>query len=69
MQKTLFIKLSIIAGLCLLFVVGLNLIQQLVYERQQYADTVIAEIASQHVNAQEVLTPFIAVPTTITPAC
>lgn len=69
MQKTLLIKLSIIGGLCLLLVIGLNLIQQMVYERQQYADTVIAEIASQHVNAQEIVTPFIAVPTTITPAC
>lgn len=69
MQKTLMIKLSIIGGLCLLFAIGLSLIQSMVYERQQYSDTVIREISSQHVNPQEVITPFIAVPTTITPAC
>lgn len=69
MQKTLLIKLSIIGGICLLFAIGLSLIQTLVYERQHYADNVVSEIASQHVNAQEVITPFIAVPTTITPAC
>lgn len=69
MQKTLMIKLSVIGGLCLLFAIGLSLIQSLVYERQQYSDAVISEISSQHVNPQEVITPFIAVPTTITPAC
>ena len=69
MQKALIIKLSIIGGLCLIFAIGLNLMQSLVYERQQYSDTVINEISSQHVNPQEIITPFIAVPTTITPAC
>ncbi|WP_230659666.1 cell envelope integrity protein CreD [Psychrobacter sp. I-STPA10] len=69
MQKTLFIKLSIIAGLCLIFAVGLSLLQSLVYERQHYADSVINEIANQHVRPQEVITPFIAYPTTFTPEC
>ena len=69
MQKTLFIKLSIIAGLCLIFAVGLSMLQSLVYERQNYADSVIDEIASQHVKPQEVITPFIAYPTTLTPEC
>ena len=69
MQKTLFIKLSIIAGLCLIFAIGLSMLQSLVYERQNYADSVIDEIASQHVKPQEVITPFIAYPTTLTPEC
>ncbi|CAM4062954.1 cell envelope integrity protein CreD [Psychrobacter arenosus] len=69
MQKALIIKLSIIGGLCLIFAIGLNLMQSLVYERQQYSDTVVNEISSQHVNPQEVITPFIAVPTVITPNC
>ena len=69
MQKSLIIKLSIIAGLCLVFAIGLNLMQSLVYERQQYSDTVINEISSQHVNPQEIITPFIAVPTVVMPNC
>ncbi len=69
MQKTLFIKISIIAGLCLIFAIGLNLFSAVIYERQSYADSVVAEIAEQHVNPQEIITPFIAIPTTITPAC
>ena len=69
MQKTLLIKLCIIGSLCLLFAIGLSLIQSLVYERQNYSQTVINEISSQHVNPQEVITPFIAVPTQVTPAC
>lgn len=69
MQKSLIIKLTIIAGLCLVFAIGLNLMQSLVYERQQYSDTVINEISSQHVNPQEIMTPFIAVPAVIMPNC
>lgn len=69
MQKTLFTKLTIIAGLCLIFAIGLSLIGSVIYERQVYADSVIKEIAQQHVNPQEVITPFIAIPTTVTPEC
>ena len=69
MQKTLFIKLSIIAGLCLIFAIGLSMLQSLIYERQNYADSVIREIATQHVRPQEVTTPFIAYPATLTPEC
>ena len=69
MQKTLLIKLSIIAGLCVLFAIGLNMIGSVIYERQSYSESVIREIAQQHVNPQEVITPFIAIPTTVTPEC
>ncbi len=69
MQKTLFIKLSIIASLCVLFVIGLTMFRNVITERQYYADSVIREIADQHVNPQEVITPFIAIPSTITPKC
>ena len=69
MQKTLAIKLFIIAGLCLIFAIGLNIFSSVIYERQSYADTVIREIAEQHVNPQQVITPFIAIPTTVTPKC
>ena len=69
MQKTLTIKLIIIAGLCLIFSISLSVFSSVIYERQSYADAVIAQIAEQHVNPQEVITPFIAIPTTVTPAC
>ena len=69
MQKTLFIKLAIIAGLCLIFAIGLSMIGSVIYERQTYAESVVREIAQQHVNPQEVITPFIAIPTTVTPEC
>ena len=69
MQKTLLIKLSIIAGLCVLFAIGLSMIGSVIYERQSYSESVIREIAQQHVNPQEVITPFIAIPTTVTPEC
>lgn len=69
MQKTLFIKLAIIAGLCVIFALGLTMFSSVIYERQSYADSVVAEIAEQHVNPQEIINPFIAIPTTITPEC
>ena len=69
MQKTLFIKLSIIAGLCLIFTIGLKMFSSVIYERQNYADSVVREIAKQHVNPQEIINPFIAIPTTVTPEC
>ncbi|MEN6670234.1 cell envelope integrity protein CreD [Psychrobacter sp. B38] len=69
MQKILFIKLTIIAGLCLIFAIGLSMIGSVIYERQIYAESVVKEIAQQHVNPQEVITPFIAIPTTVTPEC
>ena len=69
MQKTLLIKLSIIAGLCVLFAVGLNMIGSVIYERQNYAESVVKEITQQHVDPQEIITPFIAIPTTVTPEC
>jgi len=69
MQKTLLTKLSIIVGLCIVFLIGLSMVSNIIYERQYYAKSVIKEITQQHVNPQEVITPFIAVPTTVTPAC
>ena len=69
MQKTLLTKLSIIAGLCIIFAIGLGMIGSVIYERQNYAASVVKEIAQQHVNPQEVITPFIIIPTTITPEC
>lgn len=69
MQKTLAIKIFIIAGLCVIFGIGLNMFSSVIYERQSYADSVVREIAEQHVNPQEVITPFIAIPTTVTPEC
>ena len=64
MQKTLAIKIFIIAGLCVIFGIGLNMFSSVIYERQSYSDSVVREIAEQHVNPQEVITPFIAIPTT-----
>jgi inner membrane protein len=69
MQKTLLTKLSIIVGLCIVFSIGLTMISDIIYERQYYAESVIKEITQQHVNPQEVINPFIAIPTTVTPAC
>lgn len=69
MQKTLLTKLSIIIGLCIVFSIGLTMISDIIYERQYYAESVIKEITQQHVNPQEVINPFIAIPTTVTPAC
>lgn len=69
MQKTLFTKLTIIVGLCVIFVVGLMMFRTVIAERQYYAHSVVKEIAQQHVNPQEVITPFIIIPTTITPEC
>ena len=69
MQKTLLTKLSIIVGLCIVFSIGLSMISDIIYERQYYAESVIKEITQQHVNPQEVINPFIAIPTTVTPAC
>ena len=69
MQKTLFTKLTIIVGLCVIFVVGLMMFRTVIAERQYYAQSVVKEIAQQHVNPQEVITPFIIIPTTITPEC
>ncbi|MEK6199396.1 cell envelope integrity protein CreD [Psychrobacter sp. P11G5] len=70
MQKTLLNKLYIIVGLCIIFAVGLTMFRTVISERQHYADIVVAEeIAEQHVNPQEVITPFIAIPTTVTPEC
>lgn len=69
MQKTLFTKLSIIVGLCIMFAIGLSMIGSVIYERQIYAESVVREIAQQHVNPQEVITPFIVIPTTNTPEC
>jgi len=69
MQKTLLTKLSIIVGLCIVFSIGLTMISDIIYERQYYAESVIKEITEQHVNPQEVINPFIAIPTTVTPAC
>ncbi|MDE0490916.1 cell envelope integrity protein CreD [Psychrobacter sp. A3] len=69
MQKTLFIKLTVIASLCVLFAIGLTMFSSVITERQYYADSVVREIADQHVNPQEIITPFIAIPVTTTPEC
>ena len=69
MQKTLLTKLTIIVGLCVIFVVGLMMFRTVITERQYYAQSVVKEISQQHVNPQEIITPFIIIPTTITPEC
>lgn len=69
MQKKLFIKIGIIVTLSFILAIGLVIIQSLVGERQSYAEQVIREISEQHVNPQEIITPFIILPTTIVPAC
>ena len=69
MQKTLLTKLTVIVGLCVIFVVGLMMFRTVITERQYYAQSVVKEIAQQHVNPQEIITPFIIIPTTITPEC
>ncbi|MGM8885576.1 cell envelope integrity protein CreD [Psychrobacter sp. 1U2] len=69
MQKTLFIKLSIIVSLCVIFAIGLTMFSAVITERQYYANSVVREIADQHVNPQEIITPFIIIPVTTTPKC
>ncbi|WP_352260077.1 inner membrane CreD family protein, partial [Psychrobacter sp. TB55-MNA-CIBAN-0194] len=43
MQKTLFTKLTIIVGLCIIFVVGLMMFRTVIAERQYYAQSVVKE--------------------------
>ncbi|PIE47121.1 MAG: hypothetical protein CSA42_04720 [Gammaproteobacteria bacterium] len=69
MQKTLLIKIAVIAGLCAIFAIGLAMIQSLVYERQNYANNVINEIAEQHVKPQQLITPFLVSRYTTTQDC
>lgn len=59
MQKSLIIKLSLIACLCCLFVVGLGFLSHLIYERQFYHEQVIEEISQTQVGKQSLATPFI----------
>lgn len=59
MQRSLFIKLAIIAGICLLLAIGLSMIDGMIVERQNYAQSVQIDIAKQHVNEQVITTPFI----------
>ena len=59
MQKTLIIKGAIIAFLCLLFLVGLQMVAHLVYERQSYQEQVIDEIKQTHIGDQRLMTPFL----------
>lgn len=68
MQKPLFIKIAIIATLCLIFAIGLSMIQSLVSERQQFANQVSRELAEQHVRSQTIITPFI-VTSAVTKTC
>lgn len=59
MQKSLIIKLSLIACLCCLFIIGLGFIATLVNERQFYHESVIEEISQTQVGKQSLATPFI----------
>lgn len=58
MQKTLAIKIGIIALLCGIFTIGLAMFSSVITERQYYANNVIADIAKQHVKPQQIITPF-----------
>lgn len=69
MQKPLFIKMAIIAILCAIFGIGLSVLKTLVYERQNYANNVINEIADQHVKPQQLITPFLVSRHTTTQNC
>lgn len=59
MQKTLMIKLTFIAMLCLGFVIALAMIDGLVYERQAYQESITEEIKASQVGRQTLMTPFI----------
>lgn len=59
MQKTLAIKIGIIALLCGIFTIGLAMFSSVITERQHYANNVIIEIANQHVRPQNIVTPFL----------
>lgn len=59
MQKTLLIKCAIIGVLCLFFVLALTMISGLVYERKNYEQGVIDEIAQTQISAQTLTTPFV----------
>ncbi len=63
MQKSLVIKLTLIAVLCCLFVVGLGMIKLLVHERQSYERAVINDIKENHIQDQKLVTPFLLVQT------
>lgn len=59
MQRLLFIKVSLIAILCLLFLVGLAMVDGLVDERQSYQYEVIEEIKQMQIGNQIITTPFL----------
>ncbi len=59
MQRTLMIKLFLMACLCLMFLVGLGMIKGLVNERQFYKQEVVDEIKQTQVGNQTITTPFI----------
>lgn len=59
MQRTLMIKLFLMACLCMMFLVGLGMIKGLVNERQFYKQAVVDEIKQTQVSNQTITTPFI----------
>lgn len=64
MQKPLIIKLSIMLALCVIFIAGLTVVNNIADERKDYHQTVIDEIKQTQVANQQLMTPFIMVETT-----
>lgn len=61
MQKSLFIKISIIFVLCGLFGIGLSVVNAIIGERKNYYHEVMNDIKQTHVKDQFVTTPFVAI--------
>ncbi|WP_035054577.1 cell envelope integrity protein CreD [Andreprevotia chitinilytica] len=66
MKKTVGIKLLAIGLLVLVLMVVLSLVRSLVNERQQRAQSVVAEIAEHSAHAQTLVGPFLVMPYTQT---
>lgn len=61
MQKSLFIKISIVFVLCGLFAIGLSVVNGIIAERKNYYHDVMSDIKQTHVKDQFVTTPFVAI--------
>ena len=56
------IKLAGIAALCLLFWLCLASVRGILFERQAYAQQVVADIGREYVEEQTIMAPFVRVP-------
>ena len=56
------IKLAGIAALCLLFWLCLGAVRGVLFERQAYAQQVVADIGREYVTEQTIMAPFVQVP-------